>query len=138
MKAILRNVLAVLAGMLLGGVVNMTLVMVGPRVVPSPAGVDMADAASLAAGIHLLEPRHFLFPFLAHALGTWVGALTASLIAATRGPVPAWVLGGINLAGGILASTMIPAPGWFIALDLVLAYLPMAWLGGRLGRSLRG
>jgi hypothetical protein len=138
MNAILRNLLAVLSGMLLGGVVNLALVMVGPRVIPPPAGVDMADAASLAAGIHLLEPRHFLFPFLAHALGTWVGALTASLIAATRGPVPAWVVGGITLAGGIAASAMIPAPGWFIALDLVLAYLPMAWLGARVGRSFRG
>jgi hypothetical protein len=24
---------------------------------------------------------------------------------------------------------MIPAPTWFIALDLLAAYLPMAWLG---------
>jgi hypothetical protein len=33
------------------------------------------------------------------------------------------------LAGGFAASVMIPAPNWFIALDLVVAYLPMAWLG---------
>jgi hypothetical protein len=28
---------------------------------------------------------------------------------------------------------MIPAPAWFIALDLVVAYLPMAWLATRVG-----
>ena len=31
---------------------------------------------------------------------------------------------------------MIPAPGWFIALDLLLAYLPMAGLAIRLGAQL--
>jgi hypothetical protein len=24
---------------------------------------------------------------------------------------------------------MIPAPTWFVALDLLVAYFPMAWLG---------
>jgi hypothetical protein len=28
---------------------------------------------------------------------------------------------------------MIPAPAWFIALDLLAAYLPMAWLAARIG-----
>lgn len=37
-------------------------------------------------------------------------------------------IGCIFLAGGISASFMIPAPAWFIAADLLLAYLPMAWL----------
>jgi hypothetical protein len=27
---------------------------------------------------------------------------------------------------------MLPAPMWFNVVDLVGAYLPMAWLGGRL------
>jgi len=43
------------------------------------------------------------------------------------------------LCGGVMASVMIPAPSWFIATDLLLAYLPMAWLaiwiGARLARS---
>jgi hypothetical protein len=45
----------------------------------------------------------------------------------------AYVVGGFFLVGGIAASAMIPAPTWFKALDVVLAYLPMAWLGGRIG-----
>jgi hypothetical protein len=32
---------------------------------------------------------------------------------------------------------MIPAPMWFIALDLAVAYLPMAWVGVSLGRRIR-
>ena len=45
--------------------------------------------------------------------------------------------GVVFLLGGIAASFMIPAPAWFIVLDLVVAYLPMAWLAGRLGARLR-
>ncbi len=137
MKSILRNLLAVIVGLVLGGIVNMALVIIGPHVIPPPDGVNMADAKSLAANIHLLAPKHFLFPFLAHAGGTLAGALTASLIAATRRKVFAHVVGVFFLAGGIAAACMIPAPVWFIALDLVVAYVPMACLGARLGAKIR-
>jgi hypothetical protein len=137
MKNILRFFLAVLVGLLVGGVVNMALVITGPHVFPPPPGVDVADPKSLAAGIHLLEPKHFLFPFLAHALGTLVGALVGHLIASTQRGVVAAVIGVMFLIGGISAVYMIPAPAWFGALDLIVAYLPMAWLGARIGSRVR-
>lgn len=136
MIKLLRNVIAIVVGVAFGGAVNMALVMLGPSIVPPPAGVDASDAASLAASIHLFEPRHFLMPFLAHALGTFAGALSAYLIAASARAALAWVIGAVFLCGGIAASLMIPAPGWFIALDLLLAYLPMAGLAIRLGAQL--
>lgn len=137
MKTILRNILAVVIGLLLGGSVNMALVVAGPHVIAPPAGMNMGDAASLKASSHLLEPRHFLFPFLAHAVGTLAGAVVAHMIAASRRSAFAYVIGVCFLAGGIAASRMIPAPAWFITLDLVVAYLPMAWLGSRIARGLR-
>jgi hypothetical protein len=136
-KTILRNFLAVLVGLVVGGIVNMALVVAGPHVIPPPVGVDMSDAKSLAAGVHLLAPKHFLFPFLAHAVGTLVGALATYLAASTRRSALACFIGGLFLAGGIAAAFIIPAPAWFIALDLLVAYIPMAWLGTRLGRGIR-
>lgn len=138
MPTILRNILAVVVGTAVGGVVNMALVILGPMIVPPPPGVDMKTAEGLAAGIHLLEAKHFVFPFLAHALGTLAGALVAFLVAGSRHAVFAYAVGAVFLAGGIAASFMIPAPAWFIALDLVAAYLPMAWLGTVIGRRLNG
>lgn len=135
---IVRNIFAVIVGFVAGSVVNMALVTMGPRIIPPPAGVNVSNAESLAAGIHLFEPKHFVFPFLAHALGTFAGALVAFLIAASRRTVFAFVVGGLFLAGGIAASFLIPAPAWFIALDLVAAYLPMAWLATRVGRRVTG
>jgi hypothetical protein len=133
MPNLLRNILAVVAGLVIGGFVNMALVMVSPALIPPPAGVDVNDPASLALGIHLFEPRHFIMPFLAHALGTLVGAFVAYWIAATYRMQIAYVIGAVFLCGGVAASFMIPAPAWFIALDLLAAYLPMAWLGVQLG-----
>jgi len=137
MPTLLRNVLAVIAGIALGGSVNMAIITLGSSLIPAPAGVDVRSAESLGKAMHLFEARHFVMPFLAHAGGTLAGALVAFLVAATyRAPI-AWAIGAVFLAGGIAASFMIPAPAWFIALDLLVAYLPMAWLGIRIGRSVR-
>jgi hypothetical protein len=134
MKTILRGVLALVLGAVLGGIVNMTLVVVGPRIIPPPPGVDMTTTAGLSASIHLLRPQHFIFPFLAHALGTLAGALAAYRIAVRGRAGFAYGIGVLFLAGGISAAFMIPAPAWFLVLDLGVAYLPMAWVAVRVGR----
>ena len=133
MPNLLRNVLAVLAGIAIGGGVNMALITLGPSLIPPPAGVDMSSAEGLSKAMPLLEPRHFIMPFLAHALGTLAGALAAYLIAATYKVPIAYVIGAVFLCAGVAASFMIPAPAWFIAVDLLAAYLPMAWLGTQIG-----
>jgi hypothetical protein len=51
--------------------------------------------------------------------------------------VIALIVGAFNLLGGIMAATMIPAPMWFIALDLIVAYIPMAWIAGTIAKGLR-
>ncbi len=135
MTVYLRNILAVIAGLVLGSFVNMGIVMLGPLVIPPPVGVDVSTAESLSQTIHLFEPRHFAAPFLAHALGTVSGALATYLLAVSHNQLLAWVIGGLFLCGGISAVIMIPAPIWFEVLDLAAAYLPMAWLAIVLGGS---
>lgn len=135
MPPMLRNVLAIAAGIVLGAIVNGGLITLSPSIIPPPEGVDVTDAESLRQSIHLFQPKHFIFPFLAHALGTLVGAYVAYRIAATRKAQWAWIIGCLFLIGGIWAATMIPAPTWFIAADLLLAYLPMAWLGIRMASA---
>ncbi|MGY0556443.1 MULTISPECIES: hypothetical protein [unclassified Lysobacter] len=74
MPHLLRNVIAVVVGFVVGRAVNLALVTLGPSLIPPPAGVDVASAEGLASAIHLFEPRHFVMPFLAHAVGTLAGA----------------------------------------------------------------
>lgn len=137
MPSLLRNVLALFAGIVMGGAANMALITLSPSLIPPPAGVDVSDAESLSRAMHLFEPRHFVMPFLAHAVGTLAGALAAYLIAASYEARIAYVIGAVFLCGGVAASFMIPAPTWFIALDLLAAYLPMAWLGIRIGARMK-
>jgi hypothetical protein len=134
---LLRNVLALLAGIAVGGGVNMALITLSPWLVPPPAGVDVSSAEGLGRAMHLFEPRHFIMPFLAHAVGTLAGALAAYQTAASHKGRIAYVIGAIFLRGGLAASFLIPAPTWFIALDLSAAYLPMAWLATQVGTRMK-
>jgi hypothetical protein len=129
----LKNILAVVLALVLGGSVNMGLIMVSGSIIPPPEGIDPTNMESLKASMHLYEAKHFIFPFLAHALGTLVGAFIAAKVASSRKMTFALVIGGFFMLGGITNAFLLPAPIWFIALDIVLAYLPMAWLGGKLG-----
>ena len=131
MNPILKNILAVVAGFIIGSVVNMGLIMLSSSVIPPPEGVIVTDPESLKKSMHLFEPRHFIFPFLAHALGTLAGAFVAGTIAATSKFRLAMVIGIVFLIGGIVNVVMLPAPIWFEVLDIVAAYIPMAWLGGK-------
>ena len=136
--SILRNVLAVLAGIVIGGTINMAVLTLGVSLIPPPPGVDVTNPESLAKAMHLFEPRHFVSPFLAHALGTLAGALIAYLVAATHRARMAYAIGVVFLLGGVAATFMIPAPGWYVAIDLLATYLPMAWLAIWIGTRLRG
>lgn len=130
-----KNILALVVGITIGMMVNMGIIMASGHIIPPPEGVDVMDAASIKAHLHLFQAKHFIMPFLAHALGTLVGAIVAIALSASHGKKLAFYIGLFFLAGGVAASVMIPAPWWFIATDLLLAYLPMAWLAGRLLRS---
>nr|WP_294937198.1 hypothetical protein [uncultured Flavobacterium sp.] len=131
MNPIVKNILAVVAGLVVGNVLNMCLIQVSGSIIPPPPGTDVSTPEGLIAAMPLFEPKHFIFPFLAHALGTLFGAYVAARIAATHKMRFAMGIGIFFLIGGIFAVSMIPAPLWFDVTDLVLAYLPMAYLGGR-------
>jgi hypothetical protein len=133
----LKITLTLILGIVIGGVVNMGLIVLGPMLIPPPPGADLTSSEGLRAAMPLMEPRHFLMPFLAHALGTLAGALVGALLAVSHRRFVAYAVGVVFLCGGIAASVMIPAPAWFILLDLVLAYLPMAWLGLALANRLK-
>ena len=132
MNKTLKNILILVGAFILGSIVNMGIIMISSSIIPLPEGVDPSDVESIKTNIHLYQPKHFIFPFLAHALGT----LAAATVVAkwVEGNRQLWIglIGGLFLGGGITAATMVPAPTWFIVVDLVFAYIPMAWIGSKL------
>ncbi|RMG88400.1 MAG: hypothetical protein D6714_00735 [Bacteroidetes bacterium] len=132
MNPVLKNVLAVVVGVIVGGVVNMGLVILGGSVIPLPDGINPADMEALKAAIPNFGFKHFIFPFLGHAVGTLAGAYAAARLAGVR---PLWLalsIGFFFLIGGVKMAMDLPAPMAFEVFDVLLAYIPMGWLGWKL------
>jgi hypothetical protein len=132
MNPTLKNIIAVVTGLIAGSAVNMGIIMISGSVIPPPDGADVTTMEGLQEAMHLFEPKHFLMPFLAHALGTFIGAVLVAKIAANHKMKFALAIGCIFLAGGVINVILLPSPLWFTFTDLLLAYFPMAYLGGKL------
>ena len=63
MNPILRNVLAVVAGLVVGNVVNGFLISISGSVIPLPEGVDPNDMESLKAAMPTFPTKNFIMPF---------------------------------------------------------------------------
>ena len=125
MNKIFKNVLAILGGGFIGMVVNEGLIIAGSQLIPLADGVDPMNAK-------MWEIKYFLFPFLAHAIGTLAGAFVTAKFSASHHMMLAICIGIFFLLGGITMVFILPAPIWFISVDLLLAYIPMGWFGWKL------
>jgi len=132
MNPAFRNSLAIIIGAMIGGAVNMGIILISGHIIPPPAGADLTTEAGLKAAMQLMEPKHFLMPFLAHAIGTLAGAIITALLAVSHKKWFALAIGIFFLAGGVMEVISLPSPVWFTITDLVLAYIPMAFLGAKL------
>ena len=135
MKIKVRNILAIIIGWFIGSAVNMGLIETGHTLIPIE-GLDPNDMKALAKVMPTLSAKFFIFPFLAHALGTLVGAIVAGSIAASHKMKFSLAIGVLFLLGGIVISFMLPAPIWFIACDIIIAYIPMAFIGGKIVKKI--
>ena len=96
MNPIIRNVLAVIAGLVVGSIVNMGIINLGGSIISPP------------------------------------GAIIAGLLAAAHKMKFALSIGLFFMIGGIINVFMLPSPLWFNIADLVGAYIPMGWIGGKI------
>lgn len=80
------------------------------------------------------EIQHFLPPLIAHTVGAIVGSPAIFKLGFSYSIQVATDVTLLNLLGGLVAARTIPAPRWLMAEDLVWSYLPMGWLGYRLGK----
>lgn len=137
MSAFRRNILALIVGFVVGSIVNMGLITLGMSIVPLPPGTDVSTMEAVRQSMKLLSPVHFVFPWLGHAVGTLVGAFVTAKLAANRKLWLALAIGVCFLLGGIAMILNCGGPTWFVVADLLLAYLPMAGLGGMLAGATR-
>lgn len=135
MSPYVKYILAVITGLIVGGAVNMIIIMFSGYLIPSPEGANLLTAEGLKASMHLMQPKHFIMPFLAHALGTFSGALTANTIAARNTMRISLIISLFFMLGGLINVIMLPSPVWFTLLDLLGAYLPMGFVAHKIVKT---
>jgi hypothetical protein len=126
-KEILKNIFSVIFSLMIGGIVNMSLLQILMKIIPPPSGFDLNSTEGLEKAMPFFEPIHFLAPFLAHAMGTFIGALIVGIL--TKKVRLSLLVGVVFLIGGVSMVFSVPSPLWFNILDLFFAYIPMAYLG---------
>lgn len=128
MSPVIKNTLAVILGIVGGSIINGAIISISSQIIPPPTGADITTMEGLKASMHLFQPRHFLMPFLAHALGTFTGVFIPFKLAVSHHFKMALTVSIFFLAGGIANVFLLPSPVWFTFTDLTFAYIPMAYL----------
>lgn len=133
----IRKVLALLSGLIAGGVFNMALVSVSHVMYPLPQGIDPNDFEAFRAHVEAngMPTGAMMIVLGAHAGGSFVSGFVCGLIARRSWYIAAVILGVFWTCGGIAMLMMIPAPIWFAVAD-VLLYVPAAVGGVMLGGGL--
>lgn len=133
---ILKRTIVIILSIFIGAQVNGAFLTLGTNLIPPPEGCNLNTMDGLKAAVPFLEAKHYLFPFLAHALGTLLSALLITRFLKSQQFVFSMMAGVLFLIAGISMVIMLPGtPIWFVLVDLIGAYIPMAYLGNRIARK---
>jgi hypothetical protein len=133
MKKTIYTVLWVVLSLVFGSLINGLIIYIAPLIIKYPEGVSFATEASTIQSMKLLQPIHFIIPFVAHALGTFISTLLMAIYVKNNFLKLAFFISVLYLFAGVLNVIMYPSPIWFIVLDLVVAYIPLGYLGAIVG-----
>ena len=128
MKQTLKNIAIVILGIIVGMIVNIGLIILGGTIFAPSENFEPMNAMNW-------DFKYFIFPFLAHSIGTLSGALIVSKLSKKSSIILPLIVGLYFLLGGIYMITILPAPMWFVLLDVILGYIPMALLGWKLANE---
>jgi len=130
---VIRKVIAVVVGLIVGALANMMILMVSILQNPLPEGMDVNDAKQMAEYVNQLPLSAFMITLAAHAGGALAGAFVCSAIMRKRWLRGMIIIGTVIMIGGIINLYSISHPTWFAIAD-VLLYLPAALVGGFLAK----
>lgn len=110
----LRLVLGIIAGVVVGGVVVALVERAGHMVFPPPEGTNLKDPEALKAIMAQIPLGAKIAVLVAWFCGVFAGGTAARFI--TKGaPSSAWIVGGIFALFTAINLFMIPHPVWMIA-----------------------
>lgn len=108
----MRQILAPIAGVVVGSLVVAAVERIGHAAYPAPT-LDLNDVAAMRAEIARLPIGALWFVLAAWWLGAFGGAVSAVRLAGRRPWLHAGIVGGVMLAAVVANLAMIPHPSWF-------------------------
>ena len=127
MKQLLKNIGILIFGIIIGMIVNIGLIIIGGIIFPLSESFEPMNAINW-------DLKYFIFPFLAHSVGTLSGSFLVSKLSRNSNIIFPLIVGLYFLSGGIYMVTILPAPMWFVFLDLIVCYIPMSLIGWRISK----
>lgn len=131
----LRDLIAVVLGMLAGMAVNMSLVLLSMFLYPMPKGVGFDDSEAMSAYFATIPATGFLIVLAAHLGQSFFGGLVAALLSSDRPRAMALIIGVLSLIAGVSNLIDLPLPAWMWI--EVPGYLLVAWLAASLAIRLK-
>ena len=126
----LRNIGAVVLGLIAGNVWNICLILLNGKVLfPMEEGLDMQDPEQMKAYVATLPVQAFLVVLAAHVGQAGIGGWIAARLGRSRPMLLSGVIGVLTALGAAYNQVVLDGPTWmWVDVPLVLA---AAWLVGR-------
>ncbi len=126
-----KKILAVVIGLIVGGIVIMGIESINMFRFPWPEGLTLEDKDAFSDYVQGLPASALVTVLLAHIAGALVAGLLSTKIAAANNYTLALICGVMLLVGAIVNLFMIPHPVWFMVIN-VLTIIPASLLGAKL------
>lgn len=133
-----RKIGAVIAGVLVLGVVVAALQFVSASIHPLPEGVDPfdpEDAAAFAEHLEGMPDSAWMVAFASELIGAFFGALVAGAIVHDRKRMFSAIIVGLALVGSVANWLSFAHPTWFIVGQLLVYPAVLAGVWGVLARK---
>lgn len=120
----LRKILAVIGGYLLGSICIYLVQMLGHQIYPLPEGMDPYDADAFSKYVETAPFMAIFMVIIAYAIGMIVAGFASTKIAGDNKKMYAIICGIIYLVCTIINLVLIPSPIWFmVAAILVCSFV---------------
>ena len=113
----MKNVLAVIAGLIVAMLIITGLELLSGLIFPLPEGADPRNIEWLKNNLDSIPTGTLIIVAFAHLAGIVGGMFTATLISGTK-LLPAYIVGALMLVATVVNLFMIPHPIWFKVTDM--------------------